>query len=891
MQPIKHPLRVTIKLLCVKIPLLFTSLIALSYNTYAGGIRGNVKGDDGNPLAFASVFVKQTSAGAATDLNGNFELALPPGEYDVLFQYLGYETQQQKLTVGSSFIELKIVLKTQVIVLQNVVVKAGKEDPAYTIMRKAIAKAKYHTQQLDQYKAKVYIKGKGQLKDYPWFAKKAIEKEGIKKDRVFITESVSEITYTRPNKFDEKVIAVYTKGKDQGGSPAQFINGSFYQPEIAEVVSPLSPRAFSYYKFEFLGTFKDSQYEVSKIKVTPRSKGDNVVEGMIFIVEDWWSIHSLDLRAVKLGINFKIKQIYNPIEDKAWLPVINQFVISGKIFGFDFEAEYFAVTKDYKIKLNPELAVAEMKMVDEKLDKEQAKQIEKKFSKKDQQLQERLASGKEVTNKELRQMIRQYEKEEQQETKEPDVLSESSFKIDSTAYKKDSTFWADIRPVALSKQEERGYEISDSISVAQKKRDEGDTLKSRKGAKKGFQPLDLLVGDTYTLSKTSSFRIHFPYAGFNTVEGFNLVYRTSFYKRWVGKGKIDSAKRRTSRLEISPIARYAFAREKLSGKLRVDFRDSKRRITLEGGTYVQQYNPKEPIHSFVNTATSLLLGENWMKIYEQDFVDLKYAQQFNQKFTFRGQINWAKRYELSNNSVYTFFSGNKEKYTPNAPVNVELPSTSFRDNTAFTTAISLEARPWQKFRKRNGYKYRVENSSPTLSLEYRKGWNNVLNSDVNFDLLELGVRQQVKFGIRGTLDIAVKGGKFLNNERIFFTDYQHFLGNRTPIITTDPIGSFRLMDYYAYSTREQYLVVNAHYHLRKFLITRIAKIRLMGVQENFFTNYLATPSSNYTEVGYGLDGILRIFRLEGAVSFRNGAYQDYGFRIGISSNLNVNFGD
>ncbi|MFM8832853.1 MAG: DUF5686 family protein, partial [Cytophagales bacterium] len=594
---------------------------------------------------------------------------------------------------------------------------------------------------------------------------------------------------------------------------------------------------------------------------------------------------------IKLGINFKIKQIYNPIEDKAWLPVINKFVISGKVFGFDFEGEYFAVIKDYKIKLNPDLAVAEMKMVDEKLEKEQAKQIEKKFSKKDQQLQERLASGKEVTNKELRQIIRDYEKQEQQETKEPEVLSESSFKIDSTAYKKDSTFWADIRPVALSKQEERGYEISDSIAIAQKKRDEGDTLKSRKGAKKGFQPLDLLVGDTYTLDKTSSFRIHFPYGGFNTVEGFNLVYRTSFYKRWTAKDPMDTTKRKTSRLEISPIARYAFAREKLTGKLRVEFRDSKRRITVEGGTYVQQYNPKEPIHSFVNTATSLLLGENWMKIYEQNFVDLKYSQQFNQKYTLRGQINWAKRYELTNNSDYTFFGGNKEKYTPNAPVNDGVP-TSFPTNTAFITSVSIEARPWQKFRIRNGFKYRVENSSPTLMMEYRKGWDGLLGSGVNFDLLELGIRQQVKFGIRGTLDVAVKGGKFLNNERMFFTDYQHFLGNRTPIITTDPIGSFRLADYYAYSTRDQYLSINAHYHLRKFLITRIAKVRLMGVQENFFVNYLATPSSrNYTEVGYGLDGILRIFRLEGAVSFQNGQYLDYGFRIGISSNLSVNFGD
>lgn len=875
---------------------IFTPLLALtllmSFSAFAGGIRGTIKGDDGAILAFASVFVKQTSAGAATDMEGRFELSLPPGQYDVLFQYLGYETTQRKIEVGADFVEINIVLKTQVVVLQNVVIKAGKEDPAYTIMRKAIGKAKYHTQQLDNYTAKVYIKGKGQLKDYPWFAKKAVEKEGITKDRVFISESVSEIKYTRPNKFEEKVIAVYTKGKDRNTSPNQFVFGSFYEAEIAEVVSPLSPKAFSYYKFEYLGSFKDNNYEISKIKVTPRSKGDNVFEGMIFIVEDWWSIHSLDLRTVKLGINFKVKQIYNPIEDKAWLPISQQFFVDGKVFGFEFTAEYLATLKDYKITLNPDLVVAEMKVIDEKIEKEEAKKIEKKFSKKDQQIQERLASGKEVTNKELRQMVREYEKQEQKETKEPEVLSESTFTVDSAAYKKDSTFWADIRPVALSKQEERGYQINDSISTVERQREEGDTLKSRKG-KKGFRPTDLLVGNSYRINKTTDFRIHFPYGGFNTVEGFNLIYRTSLYKRWVIKDKTDSTKRsRTSRLEISPIARYAFSRQLLTGKLRVEYRNQNQRITLEGGRYVEQFNSDEPIHSFVNTLTSLFSGDNWMKLYEQDFIDLKYRNRINDKFTITSSWALSRRHELDNRSDYTFFSDNKENYRPNAPVNVETLNTGFEDNTAFTGAVGIEARPWQKYRIRNGNKYRIQNSSPVLSFNYKKGFNGVFGSDVNYDLIEAGIRQQIKFGIRGTFDVNLKAGKFLNADKLYFMDYKHFLGNKTPIITTDPVGSFRLMDYYLYSTRDQFVSVSAHYHFRKFLITRIPMIRLMGVQENFFVNYLSTPSSkNFTEVGYGLDGILRIFRIEGAVAFTNGTYQDYGFRIGISSILSVNFGD
>ena len=131
------------------------------------------------------------------------------------------------------------------------------------------------------------------------------------------------------------------------------------------------------------------------------------------------------------------------------------------------------------------------------------------------------------------------------------------------------------------------------------------------------------MGDTYGMGKTADFRIHTPYGGFNSVEWFNAIYRVSFYKRWVKRDSLNKDKRpQTSRLEISPIARYAFAREKLTGKLRVDYRAKKDRITIEGGKYVEQFNSNEPIHPLVNTITSLLMGARYMKIYERNFVDL-----------------------------------------------------------------------------------------------------------------------------------------------------------------------------------------------------------------------------------------------------------------------------
>lgn len=867
--------------------LLFLSLNILS----AGGIQGTVKDEKGEPLAFATIFVKQTGSGTTTNVDGLYDLALSPGEYDITFQYVGFETVSKHVTVGTSVIKLDIVMQSQAVLLQTVTVKGGKEDPAYTIMRKAIAKANYHRNQLDSYSARVYIKGAGQLKDYPWLAKRQLEKEGIKKGRVFIQESVSEVKFTRPNKFEEKVISIRSDGKDNNTSPNQYIFGSFYEPEVAETISPLSPKAFSYYRFEYLGSFRDRNYEISKIKVTPRSRGDNVVEGTLYLVEDWWSIHSMDIVTTKLGVDITIKAVYAPVEDKVWLPVSHQFRVDGKIFGFEFEYKYLATVSDYRIQLNPELYVEpqQMEVVDEKIEREQARQIEKKFDQKDAktgQLQERLASGKEITRKELRTMIKEYEKQEQQQQKEPEVISETNMKIDSGAYKKDSLYWINVRPVPLTKEEMEGYKVADSLAVVERKKEEGDTVKTSKH--KGFQPWDILLGDSYKVGKHSNFQIHTPFGGFNTVEGWNLIYAVEY-------GTVFQDTSRT-RFSIKPTFRYAFAREAASGNVRLQLRNRKYRIELEGGRYVQQLNPERPILPVINTFMTLFLERNLMKLYERDYIDFLYRRRISDYLTVSTSWSLSRRYWLENRSDYKLIDRDKiEGYTPNEPFNEELGRPAYLDvaplfpqHEAFIGTVSLQAKPWLKYRIRNGSRQQIQESSPMLSLDYRKGFSGAFGSDVDFDHVELGFRHGFNVGVRGRVDIALRTGAFLNASSLYFMDFKHFLGNQTPFSTVDPVGNFRLLEYYRLSTSDKYLAGNLHYKFRRFLVTSFPMIRMMGVRENIFLNYLATPHSrNYTEVGYAIDGILRIFRLEGAMSFEEGQFRDYGFRLGITTNFGI----
>jgi len=138
----------------------------------AGGVRGVIRNEDGEALAYATIYIKALGTGTTTNAQGFYEVSLEPGTHELVFQYMGYVTQVHQIQVGPDWSTLNISMKVQVTMLRPVEVYAKEEDPAYTIMRKAMAKANYHRNQLDQYSARVYIKGTGKLKDYPWLAKK-----------------------------------------------------------------------------------------------------------------------------------------------------------------------------------------------------------------------------------------------------------------------------------------------------------------------------------------------------------------------------------------------------------------------------------------------------------------------------------------------------------------------------------------------------------------------------------------------------------------------------------------------------------------------------------------------------------------------------------------------
>ena len=118
---------------------------------------------------------------------------------------------------------------------------------------------------------------------------------------IYLSETVSKITFQKPDKMKEVIVASKVSGKDNGFSfnNAGTVNFDCYEnylPFQINVVSPIADNAFNYYKYKFEGSFfNENNQQINKIKVIPRRDTEPVMEGYIYIVDDSYSIYATDL--------------------------------------------------------------------------------------------------------------------------------------------------------------------------------------------------------------------------------------------------------------------------------------------------------------------------------------------------------------------------------------------------------------------------------------------------------------------------------------------------------------------------------------------------------------------------------------------------------------------
>lgn len=115
------------------ITLVFTLMLApsLMAQDEMGTIRGFVyEKETGEPVIFTNVYLKGTTFGSATDVNGYFAISkITPGDYLLMVTYLGYDTLQMSVSVRKNeIISKQLYLKKGAYMLEQVQVSAARQE-------------------------------------------------------------------------------------------------------------------------------------------------------------------------------------------------------------------------------------------------------------------------------------------------------------------------------------------------------------------------------------------------------------------------------------------------------------------------------------------------------------------------------------------------------------------------------------------------------------------------------------------------------------------------------------------------------------------------------------------------------------------------------------------
>lgn len=821
----------------MKLSFLLTLFIVLFFNSAnAGKISGLITDEKGDVLAYASVMVKGSAIGTTANSEGRYNLQLEPGKYALVCQYVGYGRQEKIITVEdwNQVIDFRLLL--QQTTMKEVVVRPGGEDPAYEIIRNAIKKRTYYLNQLDKFQCEVYIKGQLKLRAYPKkiFGQKVDFEDGdtSKLKMLYLAESVATYSVEKPDKVRIEVTSTKVSGQSDAFGLSQPQILSFYENNIQigrnlnarGFVSPIADNALAYYKYKFIGVFIEDGQEINKIQVIPQKKYEPVFSGIINITENDWRIHSLQLQLTKES---QMEVIDTLRIEQLYVPLSSEiWVIKSQVI---YPAVKFFGFDGYGSFVNVYSGF----------------NLNPYFGKK--------------------------------------FFNSTFLKYLDSSNKRSTLYWDSIRPVPLQVEEITDYKKKDSLEQIRKSPRYLDSIDKKRNQ---ITPIGILfAGQTYSREKkraTYSVNSLFESLNYNTVEGLALNLQGTYRKR------LDSLRMSRSNIFVTPNIRYGFSNKHLNAGLAIGYTYDKKHVssvTASGGKAVFQFNNMSTFSERNNTVNTLIFEKNFMKIYEAWYAKLNFSKGIIiEGLTLRVGLEYQDRMPLDNTTTYTFRNLKKREFTPNYPV--ELLSDNFERHQALMATIGLTWQPGARYIEFPDRKFNIGSRYPTFNLDYTKGLQGILGSDVNYDKWRFVVSDDINLNLSGSFNYRVSIGGFLNTHSVEIPDYQHFNGNQS-IFASTYLNSFQLAPFYQNSTTTSfYSTINAEHHFNGLLTNKIPLLRQLNWHLVAGTNaFYVNPTNNYVEVFVGLENIFKLVRVDFIQSY-SAQHQPYsGITIGMQGAL------
>ena len=731
-----------------------------------------------------------------------------------------------------------------------------------SILDRALSSAEEHGKSIGSFKMRVKVQEKARFNQVIGIARKRlVAKEGIQMGQWYGNQTISEVQVGHLNQLIHGIESVQTFHKKYT-KPTLFLWPDFYQDYVGtSCVSPLSYQAKSYYHFNFKGDTLVEGKACYQFQVVPKIRRDRLFKGTLTLDEAGWMVR-FEGAVFADAIDYSF-DLQNQNFQGKWIPKKGQIRLLAGLLGSDgeyvwdqetigkpsewkFEASLFEEPKNAKETLNIS-AVA--------FDETYANQF--------------------LTNLHGS-LLRKWK---QRPTSNLVMIDSVYYKTAETNSGLDPAFFTEV-PGMKNREV-----LIDSFKVTP------------------FNPKQLILSKSFYFGEFK--RDYYPFeiyykspvfdSNFNTVEGFVANTALVFRKRWS----------RYHMLEAEVLGRRAFGINRNSGLVRLRYRGDSFDLTVTNGDFVAQYNPENTISPEMNSLSTLLLKNNQMKIYRSKFTSLNFTKRFSARFFLKSLIEYSERSQMDNTTDYYWINFLNRDFKPNNPTNSEYTQEGFATHQSFITQLQVGFRPFLTQSYRANTRLTDWGSSPLLLAKYRAGWKDVGGSSTDFNQVELSYLHNIDVNPWIKMGLLINAGTFIGNKPAYFIDFKHYNGSLNLIQAGEMLASERLVGYYqnftsgtnqrlnvnhyANSTAGAYVEALSFFQFSNLWLKPLLGMKKLYVKEVLIANanYVQNQNLLYNEVGYGLDGVFKIFRLEAIANFINGQFSYIGFRVNINSRIRI----
>jgi len=822
---------------------LLVSLLLASVNIFGQTvtIKGRVTdGNSGDPIPFANVIFVNTTIGATTDFDGYYTISTSSPTDSIMASYIGYKRKAKKYNKG--VISFNFQLEEDVISLQEVVFVA-RENPAFEIMRNVIKnKPDNNKKKLTAYEYETYTKVEVDVDNInEQFRKKKIMKkitqvmdsvdqiageDGKPILPLFISETISNFYYRNDPKLSHENI-LKTKisgvGVEDGSLVSQFIGSSFQE-------------------YNFYNNWLNI---VGKEFVSP-------------IVDSWRLYYDYDLSdSLYIDDDYCYRLDFFPKseQDLAFKGTIwitkNEYALKRADVTVGKKANLNYIEK---IKIQQELAITELGPW---------LPIKNRV----------LIDVGEITDKSAGMLAKFYTSNKNikvNEVKDNSFYEQPILLAEDYKLNNDEPYWESYRHEPLSSTE---------ISV----RNMIDTLKSIPVIKTYTEIIRIAFNGYKRVGKFDVGPYLSMYAN-NTVEGHRLQmgFKTNigFSNRWVFGGRLA----------------YGTLDERFKYRGAVRYIASKKRWTEFTASYTRDIDQvglsENDLIGNAVFSTATKFGQ-LIKPYRYNEIKLGAQRQLFKGFRQSIRFNKREYQPIPGHFDFAYYTNITDLSSPQTvnftSTEVVLESRFAKDELFVqydNDRVSLGTNKW-----------------PIFTLRYTHGFKGLAGGDFDYDKVSLNMRKDMKMGFFGTSKLSLTGE--YNFSTLPYPLLKVHIGNESIFYTT---AAFNLMNYSEFVS-DRYISLKYDHHFEGFLFNRIPLMKklkwralatanvLYGGLDDANRNILPTTDINgniveqpnyfnsgtpYVELGYGIENILKIIRIEGVhrLSYLGGADVDkFGVKI------------